>query len=182
MVELDDYFECLEPIDINKYLKEINIPNRIVNVLRLKKFYSEEQFFKEVDNLLLKHTSHYLFPNELVSFYPQVREYKANHELICHLSGSIIKKGSFYYAYHPFMEVLNNGRIYTIKSNINAELAFIDYFPQDLFTYEEWYYKLKNAYYSKDDNIIDFYHLSSVCGESCLDPYLLGQGKKKRKK
>lgn len=182
MVEFNDCFECLKPININNLLKEIDIPTRIVNSLKLMNFYSEESFFKEVDKLVLAHTSHYLFPNELVSFYPQVREYHATCDLICHLSGAKIKKGSVYYTYHPFIEVLNSGRVYTVKKMINAELGFIDYFPQDLFTYEEWYYKLKNAYYPKEDNIIDFYYLSSVCGENCLEPYLLGQSKKKRKK
>ena len=80
------------------------------------------------------------------------------------------------------MEDLETGRVYTIKRNINAEISFIDCFPQDLFTYEQWYYKVKNAYYDKQDSGVDFYHLSCECGENCLEPYLLAQSKKKRKK
>lgn len=91
-------------------------------------------------------------------------------------------KGSIYYTYYPFIEDLLTGRVYTIKKKINAELGFIDLFPQDLFTYEDWYYKVKNAYYQNDDSIIDFYYLSCELGESCLEPYLLGKSKKKRKK
>lgn len=117
-----------------------------------------------------------------MSFYPQLKERHATNDLICNLSGAKIKKGSIYYTYHPFIEDLQTGRVYTIKKKINAELGFIDLFPQDLFTYEEWYYKVKNAYYQKEDNIIDFYYLSCELGESCLEPYLLGKSKKKRKK
>jgi hypothetical protein len=117
-----------------------------------------------------------------MNFYPQVIERHAKSEITCNLSGARIKKGSIYYTYHPFIEDLESSRVYTIKKNINAELSFMDFFPQDLFTYEDWYYKIKNAYYLKENNIIDFYYLSSRCGESCLEPYLLNISKKKRKK
>lgn len=169
-----------EPISIKYLLKEVNLPVRLMNILVQKDFYSEEDFYKEVDKLTLEHTSYYLFPNRLISFYPQVIERCAKREITCNLSGARIKEGSFYYTYHPFMEDLKSGRVYTISKKIHAELSYIDYFPQNLFTYEEWYYKLKNAYYEHDD-IIDFYFLSRECGENCLDPYLLNISKKKRK-
>ena len=40
---------------------------------------------------------------------------------------------------------------------------------------------LKNSYYRGDD-IIDFYFLNRECSGSCLEPYLLGISKNKRKK
>lgn len=180
MLDNFDFDIISNPLDINKLLEELELPVRIVNILKDMKFYSEESFYKYVEKLLLEYTSKYLFPNKLVSFYPQIRERKASKELICHLSGSIIKKGSVYYTYHPFIEELESGRVYTIKKDINAELGFVDCFPQDLFTYEEWYYKVKNAYFNEDDKI-DFYALSCHCGDNCLQPYLLGKSKKKVK-
>lgn len=182
MVELDEYFNNLEPIDISSLLKEIDLPVRLVNLLKEKKFYSVENFYNTVDKLTLAHTSQFLFPNRLVSFYPQVRERHASCDLVCNLSGAKIKQGSLYYTYHPFIEDLKSGKVYTIKKKIKAELAYIDCFPQDLITYEEWYYKVKNAYYTKDDNsIVDFYSLSVECGEDCLEPYLLGKSKLRKK-
>lgn len=180
MLDSFDFDIISNPIDINKLLEEMDLPIRIVNTIKEEKFYSEESFYKYVDKLLLGYTSNYLFPNKLVSFYPQVRERKASKELKCNLSGAIIKKGSLYYTYHPFIEVLESGRVYTIKKDINAECGFVDLFPQDLFTYEEWYYKIKNAYFVEDDKI-DFYGLSVNCGDNCLQPYLLGKSKKKVK-
>ena len=73
VVEFDDYFEILKPIDINNLLREVNLPVRLVNSLKQLTFYSEDSFFETVERLVLEHTSHYLFPNRLVSFYPQVR-------------------------------------------------------------------------------------------------------------
>ena len=181
MFEFDNDFSYFSTINIDSLLKEIDLPVRLINNLKNNTFYNEESFFKEVEKIYIEHTSHYLFPNTLISFYPQVREQRASSELTCDLSGAKIKKGSLYYTYHPFMENLINGKVYTIKKMIKAELSFIDLFPQDLFTYEEWYYKLKNAYYI-DDDIIDFYNLSISCGENCLEPYLLGKSKNKRKK
>lgn len=180
MVEFDDFSEMRKPIDIQNLLLEMTLPTRLKNILKANNFYSEESFFQTVDKLLLEHTSYYLFPNKLISFYPQVLEHNASTDITCNLSGAKIKKGSLYYTYHPFMEDLESGRVYTIKKKIKSELGFIDLFPQDLFTYEEWYRKLTTSYYQKDD-IIDFYFLSSECGDNCLEPYLLGLSKKKRK-
>lgn len=182
MVELDGYFGNLEPIDISGLLKEVNLPVRIINILKEERFYSIDSFYNMVDKLTLTHTSQFLFPNRLVSFYPQVRERHASCDLVCNLSGARIKQGSLYYTYHPFIEDLKSGRVYTIKKKIKAELGYIDYFPQNLITYEEWYYKVKNAYYFSDDNnTIDFYSLSVECGEDCLEPYLLGKSKVRKK-
>lgn len=178
----DDFFTSLEPINIENLLKEVKLPIRIINILKSQSFYNEESFFKAVDQLVFEHTSNFLFPGRLISFYPKVLERKASIDLVCNLSGARIKKGSFYYTYHPFMEDLKSGRVYTIKRNINAELGYIDYFPQNLTAYEDWYCRLKNAYYVNIDSKIDFYGLSVECGDNCLDPYLLGQSKKKRKK
>lgn len=179
---VDFYDDCFhnELIDVNKLLKDINLPVRIKNILLNNKFYSENSFFKMVDKLVIEHTSHFLFPDNFVSFYPQVREYSASRDLVCDLSGAIIKKGSLYYTYHPFMENLNTGSVYTIKKCIRSELGYIDIFPQDLFTYEEWYYKLKNAYYFNDDKI-DFYQLSCKCGDDCLEPFLLRYSRNRKK-
>ena len=56
-------------------------------------------------------------------------------------------------------------------------------FPQNLATYETWYYKVKNAYYNpSSDDIIDFYSLSVECGDTCLEPKLLGISRSRRAK
>lgn len=177
MVELADSFQNSKLIDINSLLETVDLPVRLLNILKSDDFYSEEAFYKMVEQLTLQYTSQYLLPNQLVSFYPQVKERRASTNLICNLSGSIIRKGSFYYTYHPFLENLNTGKVYTIHRNIRAELGYIDYFPQDLFTYEDWYYRLKNAYYEDNDDVIDFYFLSRECGEDCLNLYPLGRSK-----
>lgn len=180
-----DYFvplEAMEPINISSLLKEFDLLIRITNYLKKQNFYSEKSFYDTVSKLVLEHTSNYLLPNHIVAFYPQILERKANSDLTCNLSGSKIKKNSNYYVYYPFIESLNNGRCYTLKRRIIAEVGYQDYFPQDIATYEEWYYKVKNAYYNaSSDNIIDFYLLSCQCGDSCLELYQLGQSKKRKK-
>lgn len=169
-------------VNIDYLLKEIDLPIRLQNILKANHFYSEKQFYQKVEQLIQEHTSNYLFHNQLVSFYPQFRERKASSNLLCNITGAVIKKGSYYFTYHRFIENLETGRVYTINKKICAELAYIDYFPQDLFTYEGWYYHLKNAYYENFDGIIDFYFLSRSCSEDCLDLYPLGNSKNKRKK
>ncbi len=125
--------------------------------------------------------SSYLFPNQYVSFYPQIKERCASTDLTCCLSGSVIKKGSCYCSYSPFIEHLKTGRVYTISKRICIEASYIDSMPHDLFTYEEWYYRIKNCYYQNYDSEIDFYFLSCELGDTCLDLHMLGKSKQKVK-
>ncbi len=182
MVDFDLFLESKkEKIDIQKYIKNLELPSRILHILEEKDYATEDHFLESLNRTTLEYTSHYLFPNKWIAFYPQMIKRHATHDTVCNISGAIIKKGSLYYTYHPFMEDLENGKVYTIKKKISVEYAFIDYFPKDLFTYEEWYYRIKNAYYEENDSIIDFYNLSISCGENCLEPYALGPSKKRKK-
>lgn len=180
MDELENLIFDNNFIDISYLLQELDLPVRLLNILKSKHFYSVDSFYQAVEELTQQYTSHSLFPNELVSFYPHVKERMARKDLICHLSGAYIRKGSFYYTYHPFIQNLVTGKVYTIQKKICTELAYIDYFPQDLLTYEEWYYRVHNAYCESDNGPIDFYLLSCECGEDCLDLYPLGKAKRKK--
>ena len=176
--DFDILLDDKEPIDITPLLDN-SLPVRMINLLKNEKFYSIESFYKSVENLKLQHLSSYLFPNYYISFYPQVKERYASTDLTCCLSGAMIKKGSLYCNYSPFIENLKTGRVYTISKKLHAEICYIDYLPKDLGTYEEWYYKLKNSYFENNNDPIDFYFLSCECGENCLDLHMLGKSKKK---
>ena len=121
--------------------------------------------------------SSYLFPNEYVFFYPQIRERHAMTDLTCCLSGSRIRKGSLYCSYSPFVENLEG--VYTIFKRVPVEVCYVDYLPQDLFTYEEWCYRIKNCCYGNSDGPIDFYFLSCQLGDNGLDLHRLGKSKQK---
>lgn len=173
-------------------MEEINIamqqianecPTRIVSILKSRNYKNVYELYEFYEKTLCNYTSNYLFPNELVAFYPQIIERKSLKNIVCALSGQIIEKGSYYCTYHPFIEILSSKKVYTIKKKIKTSLEYIDYFPIDLYTYEQWYYKLKNAYFETNiENSIDFYHLSISCGEHCLEPYALRLSKTKKNK
>ncbi len=118
---------------IQDIAKEYDLPVRIVNILKSKNFKNEKDFYKVLEDILIKYTSNYLFPNHLISFYPQLRERKASKDFSCDLSGIPIYMGKTYYTYHPFMEDLKSGRVYTIKKEIKTCLDYIDELPQDYF-------------------------------------------------
>ena len=83
-----DYFISLESnncIDISNLLQNMCLPVRIMNVLKSKKFFSEKEFYDEVLLLTSQYTSHYLFPNDMVAFYPQVLEKIALKDMMCYL-------------------------------------------------------------------------------------------------
>lgn len=162
-----------KPIDQEKngsfYLKQaqIDLPLRIYNMIKEENYSSEEEFYNELRKIILEHTSYYLFPNTLCSFYPKVVEQKASKELTCFLSGAAIKPNESYYRYRPILENLETGKVYTITQTIIASLAYIDYFPSTLFEFESWAQKIEQTEYYTDDKI-DFYNFSCLAGDNCL--------------
>lgn len=109
MVEIKYLEDQKEPIDIVPLLAELNLPTRFIHILKRQTFYSKETFYQKVESLEQEYMSYYLFPNQYVAFYPQIKERCAQTNLVCHLSGGVIKKGSFYCSYSPFVESLKTG-------------------------------------------------------------------------
>lgn len=62
------------------------------------------------------------------------------------MSGTKIKRGSLYIAYHPFVEDFRNKKVYVTKREIKAISDFLDILPKDMVTYEDWYTRLNNCY------------------------------------
>lgn len=169
-------------IDVISFLEinEITLPKRLINKILDKQFYSELNLCKYIEELVLEHTSNFLFPNHYIAFYPQVEEFKASKDTICNLSGAVIRKGETYYCYHPLIEDLSDNKVYTISKKVKASLGYQDNFPMTLAEYEEWYYKLKNAYYNESDEI-DFYLLSVECGDAAFEVVELKKNTKEHK-
>ena len=166
-------------IDVLAFLEkeEIVLPKRMMNQISKRTFYSKLHLYQSLQEMMNEYTSEFLFPGHYIAFYPQVMERKASSNITCQLSGAPIRKGKSYYCYWPFLEDLNNGRVYTTSKKIKTSPGYQDYFPATLAEYEDWYYRLKNAYYI-DSDVIDFYNLSVECGETALD---LVELKKKRR-
>lgn len=179
MLEFDEG----KKIDIDSYLEIMgyDIPTRLKNILKEETFYSEKQLYQRLEEIVLEHTSYYLFPGDQCSFYPKFVESKATKNFTCYLSGAPIVPGESYYTYRPLIKNLNTHKSYTISSSIIASAGYIDLFPTTLLDFEEWCRKLEQAEYSNDDEI-DFYGFSCIAGSNCLYPKELHDDKETRKR
>jgi hypothetical protein len=167
-------------IAIDNILQEEMLPIRIINILKSKQYKNIEEFYQFYEELLIKYTSYYLFPNHFIEFYPQITKRKAKNNLTCDLSGQRIFKGSEYYTYHPFMEDLFSGDVYIIKKEIKVSCDYVNVLPRELLTYELWYCALKDSFDNNLVDNIDLYNLSVQRGDNCLYPYALGRSKKRK--
>jgi len=178
---MEKFFEIFESNKPNGeeylYLVDSDLPIRIKNITKGKFFSSEIEFYRFLEKLLYEYTSYYLFPNNYVAFYPYLEQCHSKKETTCNISGTQIKKGNLYYYYRPLIENLSTGNIYTIQKTIKVAEGYQDILPTNIHNFEAWYQKLacKNFY---DDDVVDFYNLSIMCGESCLHPYQLRKTKK----
>lgn len=169
---------------IDVLVNQDHLPTRIVNILKEKQFKNEIEFYRFYEELLMKYTSAYLLQGQWIDFYPIIKERIAKNDFSCHLSGTKIKSGGTYIAYHPFVEDLENKRVYATKREIKSTPDFLDVLPTDILSYEDWYCRLQNSYSYEISNVggVDFYNLSIECGEHCLDLYPLNLSRTKKKR
>lgn len=87
----------MNSINIEQFLIEMSIPTRFANILKEKKYYTLDSFYKDVEILYSNYESQILFPGQLIAYYPQIIQKVAKNNITCQLSGGIIKKGSVHF-------------------------------------------------------------------------------------
>ena len=103
------------------------------------------------------------FPNDVVYFYNEFREMKANNPIICDISGSIIKRGTLYCYYNPLIKNKRTG-MYKLKRPIKIETSYEEYLPRDMFSFEELDEILSRDNLEYIYRGIDVSHLALVMG------------------
>ena len=146
---MDFMFDEIKP-NGRYYLDNIDfeIPIRIQNKLKNEYFKNELDFYKKLEELTIKHTSYYLFPNNVCCFYPKVTEQIASKEYTCQISAAKIKKGENYYCYRPILENLTTNKVYTIKKVLLYQLVIWN-------IYHKIYLLLKNGVKNYQNIIIE---------------------------
>ena len=155
---------------INEELQYLQLPNRLEKIVREEKISD----YTDLEETLNDYTSYYLLPNHFVSFYYVMKLRSAKKERTCDISGSRIYKGSNYIIYHPFLEDLCDGKIYTIKKDIYCEIGYATDLPRNIKEYEYWYNCLVNNIVDK----MDFNTLANVKGQYCLELKPIGKGRR----
>lgn len=163
-------------------LKQIlNIPNPKLQTTILQLYYAEiekivkdpigklfindheslEEISFNIDQYLQSITSEYLFPNNIINFYPTIKELKAKKTIQCDFSGSLIFKNNYYYLYRPLLHNLNNGKRYVLKRSIKVEIGYDEYLPKTFTEFEHFIYKLNNSYsLQNSDGQLDYYTIA----------------------
>jgi hypothetical protein len=145
---------CIE--QINKLLK--NKTSKIIkynnnSILEIENMIQEEMY---------ANTSMYLFPGDIVLFYPLIREYKATSNITCDISGSIIRSGTYYASYRPLIDDITTREHYVLDKSIKTEISYTHLLPKNILEFEEWIRKVEQSYsYSSIDDEIDFYSFSA---------------------
>ncbi|MCI8347477.1 MAG: hypothetical protein HFJ12_06005 [Bacilli bacterium] len=93
---------------------------------------SEEERYGILQLYYANNQSGYYFPNDLVAFYPQMKEQKASKEIVCNISETIISKGSCYINYRPILENLNTHEVYVLKRTIKCLPYYSDILPVNI--------------------------------------------------
>lgn len=160
--------------------KDEYLPIRIKNLLKARNYKSLEEFYTFYEELCFKYKCSQNFNGIWIDFNPIIKERIAKNNFSCYLSGTKIQKGEMYLTYHPFVEDLTNKLVYVTKREIKALPNFFECFPRELIHYEMWQSMLLHCHENPIVGGGDFYNLSTLCGEDCLDVYPLSRSKKKK--
>lgn len=144
---------------------DITIPLRLYNYAKDKKFKNLDDFYQYLTILFENYTSRYLFPGDLVCFYPSIRESKASKPISCHISGAKIVENELYYSYRPLLDNLTSGKVYTIQHTLKVSIGYYDCLPQTLGQFEEL---CSNFQLGLSSENVDYYDFQVNAGDNAL--------------
>ena len=145
-------------------MEEVYKTNRI-----LRRIYeenigkSESELYDLMEQASLEHTSRDYFYNDMIAFYPSIKEEKSTKIITCDFSGALIYPGSTYCLYRPFLEDLTTGSCYVLSRSIKVEEGYRYLLPTTMSEFEDLNEQLEGNII-RDESEIDFSHLSSVTG------------------
>ena len=151
------------------YNEEIKkITNDPIGRLFISEDKSIEQIYFEIERYTYSLRSEYLFYNDIVRFYPFIKETVASKNITCHFCGSVISKGSLYLSYRPFLQNMSTGKKYVLQKTIKTEIGYREYLPTTLKEFEQFIYNLDNAYIQDRNTCLDYYSINSNLGNWSL--------------
>ena len=148
-----------------KELKQLAIDRLSKKIINNNIGKSIKEITYKLESIYYDNTSIYTFPSDIVLFYPSLKEYRASKNMICHVTGSEIKKGSFYYSYRALLENISNNHIYVLDKTIRAENTEIAFFPTTISEFDNLKEKIDTAY-SLSQEEYDYYGISRRIGGS----------------
>lgn len=126
---------------------------------------SIEEIITKLEDVFLSKRSDYTFPDDIVLFYPAIKECRAASDIICDVTGAEIKKGNFYYSYRPLLENISNEHVYVLNRSIKTEISELDFLPTSIYEFDSLSEKIDNAYDIIDEDY-DYYGISRRIGGS----------------
>lgn len=135
------------------------------------KYINDEVYsdFKKLGDMILESEqldtyqySDYVFSGEKVIYYfnPKYRRSKKN--FTCPVNGQVYTKGELAFIFKPFIYLPDKKEVYTIKE-IKASSYEDDFFPDNINSFDDFYYKIENSYTLGLDK---YYNFSTCIGGS----------------
>lgn len=118
---------------------------------------SLNDIYMKVQDYFDKITSHVLFYGDYVKFYPNIKECIASKEHNCCFSNALIRKGSLYVRFKPFLHNISKNEKYVANKVITVEPGYLYDLPKTLSDFEDFYTKVTN--YTNDSDF-DYSNIS----------------------
>jgi len=87
-------------------------------------------------------TSYVLFYGDYVKFYPNIKECIAQKNHNCCFSNALIRKGSLYVRFKPFLHNISKNEKYVANKVITVEPGYLYDLPKTLSDFEDFYSKV----------------------------------------
>jgi len=151
---INQYDSYIEELKKNRFNRELIEKNYGLSVSKLEEicYYNLEKHMDE-DGIIM-------------AFYPVIKEVRSSKNRICYFSGAMIRKGSFYLCYRPFLENIMTHTTYVLQKPIHVELGYFDELPKNYRDFSYMDKQLQNGFY---------YDFSTNYGNDCLKLQKIGK-------
>lgn len=151
------YNEVLSLLSTRKDI--FNKFNKILGEVSDKVFsYNKKlgQMIIETQELIENEKSTYAFPGEYVKYYSNLKYGKVVKPFLCPVSSEIVSKGKEEVLWAPVFWLPNKNEFYCLSKKIRALSYYDDFFPTDISSFDEFYFKVNNAYELGFEDYYDF--------------------------
>ena len=123
--------------------------------------FSDISDYQNIQQYYCENLSTYYFPGDLTAFYSNIMERHTTQDIVCSISGSVIKKGSLYIAYRPLIENLRTRQAFVLKKTIKCESIYGNFLPQNIMELEDLNQKVCNHEIEAGIEYDNLYHFQN---------------------
>lgn len=112
-----------------------------------------------------ENTSNYIFSGERLIYYPNIKFRTVFKPFLCPVSSQTVSRGEEGLVWDPLFWLPDKKSVYVLSKAIRAHYCYADFFPSDVTSLDDFWFRVNNAY---ELGLDDYYNFSCNVGSLSL--------------